>query len=195
MARVSLNPALASFLGELGDMVFKMRYGKVYASRKPGYTPHPFTNAQKSAQMRFRQATVYAKRVMADPDERARYELAAKEKQMPVQNVIVADFLNAPSVDQIDLRGYDGRAGGTIRICASDDFDVTGVSISISLNEGEAIEHGAAVLSSMNWGRWVYTSTTSIPAGTHVRVEATATDGPGNTGMKSENMVAGSGQG
>ena len=189
MARVRLNPALASFLGELGEMVFKMRHGRMYVSRKPRSGPRSCTDAQKSARMRFRQATVYARRVMADPDERAPYEQAAKEKQTFVQNVIIADFLTAPSVDTIDLRGYDGRAGETIRIGASDDFDVTGVIVSISGSEGQPIEHGAAVLSSMNRGRWVYTTTTSIPAGTHVQVEATATDGPGNTGTQSEDIV------
>ena len=196
MARVRLNPALASFLGEVGDLVFKMRYGKVYAAQKPDSKPHSSTDAQKSARMRFRQATVYAKQVMADPEEREPYELAAKKKQTLIQNVIIADFLTAPSVDQIDLRCYDGRAGGTIRIRASDDFDVTGVTVSISGSEGEPIEHGAAVLSSMAWGRWVYTTTASIPAGTNVCVEATATDGPGNKATKSEDtVVAGNGQG
>ena len=152
MARVRLNPALASFLGELGDMVFKMRYGKVYVSRKPVFTPRSFTEPQKAAQMRFCQATVYARHVMADPEEREPYEQAAKDEQTPVQNVIIADFLTAPIVDEIDLRGYDGQAGGAIRIRASDDFDVTGVTVSISGSEGEPIEHGAAVLSSMAWG-------------------------------------------
>ncbi len=61
MARVRLNPALASFLGELGDMVFKMRFGKVYVARKPEYRPRIFTPAQKDAQMRFRDATLYAR--------------------------------------------------------------------------------------------------------------------------------------
>ena len=189
MAQVELNPALAIFRGELGNLIFKMRLGRMYVSRKPDSQPRILSPAQKSAQMRFRQATVYAKRVMADPEDRMPYELAAKEKQTLTQNVIIADFLTAPSVDQIDLSNYDGRAGGTIRIRASDDFEVTGVTVSISGNEGQPIEHGAAVLSSMKWGRWVYTTTTSVGAGTCLHVEATARDKPGNTTSKAEDIV------
>ena len=189
MARVNLNPALGDFRGELGNLVFWERYGKKYASRKPDIRPRQPTDAQKEVHKRFRQATLYAKTVMADPEERSSYEMAAKERKLPVQNVVVGDYLTAPSVDQIDLSGYDGRAGGTIRIRASDDFDVMGVGVAISTSEGQAIEQGPAVLTSMNWGRWIYTTTTSVPAGVHVRVVATATDRPGNTATKSEDKV------
>ena len=103
--------------------------------------------------------------------------------------MIIADFLTAPLVDQIDLNDYSGRAGDTIRIRASDDFEVAGVTVSISGSEGQPIEHGAAVLSSMKWGRWLYTTTTSVAAGTQVRVEATATDKPGNRAAKAEDIV------
>ena len=77
----------------------------------------------------------------------------------------------------------------TIRVRASDDFEVAGVTVSISGSEAQPIEHGVAVLSSMKRGRWVYTTTTSVAAGTQVRVEATATDKPGNTATKAEDIV------
>ena len=190
MARVRLNPALDSFVGEVGNLVFSKRYGRTYASEKPEITPQQFTEAQKAVHIRFHHATNYARIVMADVEAREPYESVAKEKGLPVQNVIIADFLRPPSIDQIDLNGYDGSAGGKIRIRASDDFDVTGVNVAISDSEGQVIEQGPAILSSMNWGRWIYTTTLSVPAGAHIRVEATATDRPGNTATKSEEMVA-----
>ena len=67
---------------------------------------------------------------------------------------------------------------------------MTGVNVAILDSEGRIIEQGPAILSSMNWGRWVYTTTQSVSTGTHVRVEATATDRPGNTATRSEEMVA-----
>ena len=189
MARVRLNAALGSFVGEVGNLVFWQRYGRTFASQKPEARTPQYTEAQKVVLDRFRKATSYARAVMADPDAREAYDAAAKERQIPVQNVIIADYLTAPSVDQIDLSGYDGRAGGSIRIRASDDFDVTGVHVSIVGAEGQPIEHGPALLTSMNRGKWVYTSTISIPAGTTIRVEATAADRPGNTAGKSEDMI------
>ena len=189
MAQVELNPALAIFRGELGNLIFKMRLGRMYVSRKPDAKTRILSPAQKAAQVRFRHATVYAKQVMSDPERKTPYDLAAHERKTLTQNVIIADFLTAPLVDQIDLNDYSGRAGDTIRIRASDDFEVAGVTVSISGSEGQPIEHGAAVLSSMKWGRWLYTTTTSVAAGTQVRVEATATDKPGNRAAKAEDIV------
>ena len=185
MARVKLNPALATFLGQLGELVFKMRYGKMYASRKPEARPHVFTAAQKAAQGRFREATRYAKRVMADPEARVAYDMAAKEKDAPVQSVIIADFLRSPSIDEMDLTKYDGRAGSAMRIRASDDFDVVSVEVVISMSTGEVIERGMAILSSMKWGSWIYRATATVATGTRITVAATATDRPGNTSTKS----------
>ena len=189
MARVELNPALAIFRGEVGNLIFKMRWGRMYVSRKPDAKTRILSPAQKAAQVRFRQATVYAKQVMSDLERKTPYDLAAHERKTLTQNVIIADFLTAPSVDLIDARGYEGRPGGTIRIRASDDFEVAGVRVSISDGDGRTIEQGAATLSSMKCGLWVYAATESVPAGTRVRVQATATDGPGNTGMKAEEFV------
>ena len=189
MARVMINPFLLSFLGSVGDIVFKERYGMVYASRRPVAKRREFNAAQKAAQERFRQATRYAAKVMADPQARVPYDMAAEENETHVQNLIVADFLNAPSVDEIDLRGYDGRAGSTVRIRASDDFDVTAVTVSILETTGGPIESGVAILSAMNWGDWVYAATTSVSAGTRVRIEVTAKDRPGNTVTKSADTV------
>ena len=189
MARVKLNPAFASFVGEVGNLVYSMRYGRTYVSEKAEISPKKITEAQMAVRRRFRQATMYARTVMADPEARAPYAIAAKARGMPLQNVAIADFLNGPSVDQIDLSKYTGLAGGMIRIRASDDFDVTGVGVTISGDEGQPIERGPAILTSMNWGRWIYTTTTSVPAGTHIHVEATATDRPGNNSTMSEDMV------
>jgi len=189
MARVKVNPLLLAILGQVGDLVLKERYGSVYLSRKPVFKPREGTDAQKAARERFRRATRYAKTVMADPAARAPYETAARENNRAVKAVIIADFLNGPSVDEIDLSCYDGTAGSRIAIRATDDFDVTGVEVAISTAAGEELERGNAVLSSMRWGRWVYTAVTSVQSGTRVTVRATATDRPGNTAGRSEVAV------
>ena len=189
MARVEFNPALAFFRGELGNLIFKVRSGRMYVSHKPDPKPRVCTPAQRAARMRFGQATVYAKQIMSDPVRRKPYDLAAKGRGTLTQNVIIADFLTAPSVDLIDLREYNGRAGRAIRITASDDFEVAAVGVSISDGNGQTIEQGQAALSSMRCGQWIYTTAESLPPGTRIRVEATATDAPGNSGTKAEELV------
>jgi hypothetical protein len=49
------------------------------------------------------------------------------------------DFFNAPSVDEVHLSGYAGRAR------AQDDFDVAEVSVALTDAGGTALESGAAV--------------------------------------------------
>ena len=73
---------------------------------------------------RFRQAALYGKMVMADAEAKAIYEEVAKARGKPVFSLTVADFFNAPSVDEVDLSGYTGAVGDEIVILARDDFDV-----------------------------------------------------------------------
>jgi hypothetical protein len=80
---------------------------------------------------------------------------------------MVADFLNAPSVDEIDLSEYTGAVGDAIVIQAHDDFDVTGVSVSLADAGGNPVESGEAVETPAGSGRWVYMATAmDRPGGT-----------------------------
>jgi hypothetical protein len=99
---------------------------------------------------------------------------------------MVADFFNAPAVDEVDLSLYAGAAGDTIVIRARDDFDVTGVTVSLTGDAGNAIERGAAVEMPADSGRWVYTATAAVATGTTVRIAVTATDRPGGVGTATQ---------
>ena len=118
----------------------------------------------------------------------------------------MADFFNAPSVDEVDpstefipsggeglrtgVSGYGGKVGDEIVIQASDDFDpahslrtgVMGVSVALTDAEGNAIESGAATETPADSGRWVHKATAEVPTGTTVRIGVTATDRPGGKG-------------
>ena len=97
MARVKLNPILEQVRGQVGDLVFK-RYGEeVVISRKPDFEGREPTAAQLAARERFREAALYGKIVMADPETKAIYVEAAKAKGQLVFSLTVADFFNAPS--------------------------------------------------------------------------------------------------
>jgi hypothetical protein len=186
MAKVKLNPILEQIRGKVGDLVFK-RYGdEVIISQKPDLSGHEMSEAQLAAQDRFRQAALYGKVVFADPDTKALYTEAANQKGHPVFSLAVADFFNAPSVDVVDLSGYSGAVGDEIVILASDDFDVIIVQVVLTDAEGNLIESGAAVETPPESGRWVYTSTAEVSAGTTVRIAVTAEDRPGGVGEAEE---------
>jgi len=179
MAKVKLNPILEQIRGQVGDLVFK-RYGEgVVISRKPDMEGVEPTEAQLAQRERFREGVLYGKMVVADPEAKALYDEVAQAKGKPVFSLMVADFFNAPSVDEVDLSAYAGAVGDQIVIRASDDFDVMGVAVALTDADGNPIEAGEAVETPAESGRWVYAATADVLTGTTVRIAVMATDRPG----------------
>ena len=164
--------------------MFKAFGDQTILARIPDMTGHTPTEGQQAAQDRFRQAALYGKMVMADPATKAIYEEAAKEKGQPVFSMTVADFFNAPSVDEVDLSAYGGKVGDCIEVRASDDFAVTGVTVAIANTSGQTLEEGAATETPPASGHWTYTATQAVPTGTAVKITVTAKDRPGHAGQK-----------
>ena len=186
MAKVKLNPILEQISGKVGDLVFR-RYGdETIIGQKPDMSGVEASPAQVAARARFREAALYGKMVMADAETKALYTEAAKAKGKPAFSLTVADFFNAPSVDEVDLSAYSGAVGDEIIIMASDDFAVLGVDVALSDGAGTLLESGAAVESPAKSGRWVYTATTAVVTGTTVRIAVTASDRPGSVGTAEE---------
>jgi len=77
----------------------------------------------------------------------------------------VADLLNALVVDEIDLSGYTARTEETIRVLASDDFQVTGVEVRIARGEGKILEEGEATPRVEGGWEWSYTTSPDVPEG------------------------------
>ena len=182
MAKVRLNPILEQVRGQVGDLVFKRSGEQVIITRKADLSDHQPTGPQLAAQERFRQAALYGKMVMVDPVTKQVYEAAAKTKGQPLFSLTIADFFNAPAVDEVDMAEYSGKIGDQIVIMAHDDIEVTGVTVSLSDANGVSIESGDALQSPPKSGRWVYTAKAAVSAGKQVRVLVTATDHPGGTG-------------
>jgi len=182
MAKVTLNPILEKVRGEFGDLVFKHYGGDVVISHRPDRSGLQPTDAQLQQQERFRQAVLYGQLVMADPQKKAVYAEAAKTKGKPIFALMIGDFFNAPSVDEVDLSSYAGAIGDTIAVRAHDDFDVVKVHVSVTKASGEAIESGEAVETPVNSKRWVYLATAAVPHGTAVRIAVSVSDRPGGLG-------------
>ncbi|MBI5648830.1 MAG: hypothetical protein HZC40_00025 [Chloroflexi bacterium] len=184
MAHVKMNPIIEQVRGKIGDLVFK-RYGdEVIIARKPDLEGREPTEAQAAQREQFRQAALYGKTVMADPDAKAIYEDVAETRGIPVFSVTIADFFNGPSVDAVDVGGYTGKVGDEIGIRAHDDFDVVAVQVGLTKQDGSAIEAGAAIEKPPDSGNWIYKATIAVPNGTPVRIAVTAKDRPGHTGVK-----------
>ena len=163
--------------------MFRRYEDEVVIVRKPDLSGRVPTPGQAAHRERFRLAALYGKAVFVDPAKKTLYEDAAKTHGKPVFALTVSDFLNAPAVDEIDLSAYTGRAGDTITIRASDDFEVAGVAVAIRDTGGAALEQGVACGSN---GAWRYTTTKILTSGQPVVIEVTATDRPGNKTVKTQ---------
>ena len=83
---------------------------------------------------------IYAKGAIEAPETQEIYSsVAAKKKKTPIQ-VAVADFLNVPEIENVDLSKYTGTPGDIIKVTASDDVMVKSVHISIINDDGTLVE-------------------------------------------------------
>jgi hypothetical protein len=187
MPKVRLNPTFLEFRGSVKDLTYRMSYGKTFASVKPDRSNVQLSDAQIAHHNRFKAAAAYGKTVMADPTARALYQQAAKERNMPLFALTISDFMNPPSIDEMDLSGYIGHVADVIKIQASDDFGVVKVRVEITdTDDNDPIESGNAIETGTGSGLWLYTVTTPIPAGRMVNVKVVATDRPGGTAIDTQ---------
>lgn len=184
MANVKLNPVFEQLSGKVGDLVFRRYRKSTVISRAPDFEGTEPTEAQQAHRERFRAAVSYGKTIMDDPEAKALYEEAAQAVERPLFSVIVADYLNEPTVEEIDLTGYAGAVGDEIIITAVDDIEVVSVDVVLTDEADAEIERGAATLDSS--GHWLYVATVAVEPGTTVRVSAAAHDRPGGIGEAEE---------
>ncbi len=184
MAKVTLNPVLEGFRGKIGNLVFKRFQDGVIVGQAPNTEGREPTAGQLAQRERFRLAVLYGRTALADPNTKALYEASAKADGQQVFALTVSDFLHAPSVDEIDLNGYTGKAAESIHIRASDDFEVTGVAVRITDGNGTTLEQAAATQTIPGSSDWRYQTTTNVAPGQSVSIEVTATDRPGHKTTK-----------
>lgn len=181
MANIEINAITSHFKGKVGDVVFRRRGDGVFAALRPRPSRVEPTAAIVAHRATFANAIRYAKGVMADPVLLEVYTRVAEMKEgQSAFNVAVADFFRPPKVTAIDVTGYTGHVGDRIAIEAQDDVDVMSVRVVIAAPDGTVLERGDAAVVDK---QWVYTATTTLPAGQPVTIEATATDRPKHTGM------------
>jgi hypothetical protein len=156
MATVGNNLVTSKLSGKLGDqIVFRTRGNQTYVGVAPSKRESEPTEGQIEHQKLFQEAIIYGKSINADPAIKAEYKESAIENQSAF-NVAVADFMQAPHIDEIDISNYAGKKGDLIRIRAHDDFKVVQAFVSISNADSSLVEEGMAVRQS-NGLDWIYT--------------------------------------
>jgi len=190
MAKIKLNPIVEEVSGGFGNIVFRASKGKTVMCRKPDLSGNDATQGQAAHRERFREAVAYGRSVMADADMLAMYKQASVRRDIPVFALTVADFFNAPTINEVDLSAYAGKVGDVIKVKAMDDFGVASVHVALVNPTNEApIENGYAVETAAGSGVWVYTVTASMPGGSKVGFNVVATDFPGGTAIESSSKT------
>jgi hypothetical protein len=179
MTKVAKNVLTRGLSGKLGNLlVFRNNGQKTIMAAAPGRRTHALSQAQKLHQQHFKQAVLYAKAVMADPQKKAEYMAAAKE-DISAYNVAVADFMIPPVVQEIDTTHYTGQVGEKIRIRAMDNFKIANVSVGIFKSDETEVESGSAIAEG-NGLDWIFTTSRSNKSPSGGKVVATVTDTPGH---------------
>jgi hypothetical protein len=188
MAHVKDNVYTRGLSGMVGDqMVFRVRGKSTIVANAPVTQEHEPTVAQKAQQKHFHEAIIYGKSTMLDPKKKEAYQAVAEENQSAF-NVAVADFLNAPSIESVDVSTYNGQPGNVITVEAVDDFNVTQVDVTIYNSDGTLVEHGLAIQQAdgLNWN---YTATVANVSLAGDKIVVKAYDLPGNLTEKQTTLT------
>src|SRR4029079_10648627 len=95
---------------------------------------------------RFRNASSYAKRALADRRLGPFYEAAGQLWAMPMFAVAVGDYLRPPEIARIYTDAFHGRRGDSIVIHAEERFEFASVRVFIVSELGRLIEENYAAV-------------------------------------------------
>lgn len=178
MAKLNLNPLLASLQGRVGNLVFVREGDSIWVRPRAKQSSRGRSPAQVAHTSRFAVASRWARTILEDPAVHALYQAACHDHLTP-HNLAVKDFMHPPVIDALDLDSYAGHPGDTIRILGADDFKIVRVEVRILTVDRQALEEGEA-----EWNQvadcWAYVARTLAPPGSTVLIEASALDLPGN---------------
>jgi hypothetical protein len=179
MAKQKGNVVTHGMSGKIGDLLlFRQVKGQTVISKIPE-GPKKLSAKQLEHQERFRQAVLYGKVATVAPETKDLYAmLAAKEKKTPFV-VAVADCLNVPEIENIDVSAYCGNQGDVIKVTASDDTMVKYVRVSIVNDDGSPVEEGEAVVDASGYV-WTYTAVQNNDNLDGDKILVTVSDLPGN---------------
>ena len=137
-----------------------------------------WSETQEQHRLKFQEAVLYAKSANTNGTTKEAYKASAEEGET-AYNVAVANFLNAPLINEIDVTNYTRQPNSYIQVRAVDDFEVKEVTVTIPNADGAEIENGSAVLQEGSiWWRYTATATNESLEGDKIIIRVS--DIPGN---------------
>ncbi|MBC8082056.1 MAG: hypothetical protein H7Z21_02490 [Hymenobacter sp.] len=174
------NALTQGLSGKVSGLVFRQNANGTVSV---GDAPRPSTKAPTAGALaqrqKFQQAAFYGRTVQQDPAQKAAYEAGVDANATSAYIVAVADYLNAPSIRQVDFAAYRGQPGDVITIQATDDFALAQVRVQIQNPDGTLVEEGAATAEPDGF-TFRYAATAANPALAGDKITVTVTDTPGN---------------
>ena len=93
MAKVKLAPVIERISGEVGGgTVLRWQQGRQTLCKSPDMSHVKWSESQKAHRLKFREAVVYARLAMADPEVHARYEEESARKGRRPFALAVSDY-------------------------------------------------------------------------------------------------------
>ena len=188
MSKVKDNIVTRGLSGKLGkQVVFRHWSGATFLAKVP-VTNRSLINSEayEKNKLRFKDATVYAKRVMNDAALKQAYKNKSKARQTAYARA-VQDFFSAPVIHEIDLSNYTGEVNSFVRIFATDDFRVKQVLVRVEDEQSQTVETGFAEREeNADWWKFIVNKAHVLPSGG--KVIASALDMPGNEATAEMNI-------
>src|ERR1039457_304487 len=179
MANATENVIDRRLRGKFGKFcIFRTINFKTFMSPYPDYSKRTWSKNQKAVRMRFRDAMIWTRQTLDDPEKRKFYQKKAKRGQS-VWNVGVADYMKKPRIDKIDIRDYKGQKGDLIHIQARDNYMIKTVMITLLNAMGLEVE-SYLIPNNTDFFVWEYEAMEPNPDWQGGRVVVRITDSPGN---------------
>jgi hypothetical protein len=161
MAISEHNIITSGLHGRVGNLIFRRWGERTVVSAAPGRVDRKWSKLQTENRERFRDAMVWAKVVMKDPEKKEIYLKKAKGMQT-AWNVVVSEYMNRLAIAEVDTSLYKGRKGNLIRVKVHDDYRIRAIILTILSSQGMLIESGKATPMSES-KKWVYTVSQDNP--------------------------------
>jgi len=156
---------------------YKTRSGQTILTGKPMFDDNrQLTQTQKTQQAALREAANYANFYRTQKI----YVNKEKKTGTPAYSLAITDWLCMPKVLEINVDGWTGEIGQTIRVKAKDNVMVVRVEVILRDAENHVLETGEAEQSRAGSSWWHYTTKTRMIMKPFPTVEAVAYDLPGN---------------
>lgn len=184
MSKIKDNIVTRGLSGKLGkQIVFRQWSGDTFLAKAPVVNSSSTKSEMRlQSMLRFKDATIYAKKAMNDAELKQAYQKKCKARQNAYARA-VQDFFIAPSIEEIDVSNYTGEPDSFIQVYAIDDFRVKRVKVRIEDNESNEVDAGWAEREgNTDWWRYMATVPNPLPEGG--KVIAFAYNQPGNEATK-----------